>query len=432
MRIGTLAALAPDWLASYAGVILLLGVLVNLGTGFATITHSLTIPSMRDDLAITYTQAGLLITVAGAVRMGASMAAGTLAPRYGSRYMIGVGTVVTGAAMILLGYSPDFFAALGATALMGLAGGAASTPMMGLVAPWFALQNRGLAAGLVAAGGSIAIVAAGLIVPWLIGQNSADGWRHTWYIFGAAVIVIGVVSLVFLRDRPRDPTSVAGQVPARAIRSAWPLTVFKNPSVWLLTYLGFCSGAASGVFNTFFGAYLIEDNGISLESAGQLLLLVGVLSIGSGIIWGSISDRLGRGGAFGVSFLILAISFGLYWLTPVMAALIVASALLGLTMRAAFTLCAAAAGDHVPVHFATTAFALISVGAGLGSTLSPMISGVIADTVGISWVFALGLGASLFGVAGSALLRTPRTSPPAGVNQHDTLTVILKPGPDQR
>ena len=264
-----------------------------------------------------------------------------------------------------------------------------------------------LAAGLFAAGGSIAIVAAGLIVPGLISHNAADGWRHTWYIFGAAVIVIGVVSLVFLRDRPNDSTPVGRQDPTGAILSAWPLTVFKNPAVWLLTYLGFCSGVASAVFNTFFGAYLTEDNGISLESAGQLLLLVGVLSIGSGIIWGTISDRLGRGGAFGVSFLILGISFGLYWLTPVIAALIVALALLGLTMRAAFTLCAAAAGDHVPVHFATTVFALISVGAGLGSTMSPIVSGAIADSVGMSWVFALGFGASLFGVAGSALLRSP-------------------------
>ena len=47
--------------------------------------------------------------------------------------------------------------------------------------------------------------------------------------------------------------------------------------------------------------------------------------------------------------------------------------------------------------------------AGLGGTLSPILAGVIADTVG-SWAFALGLGASLMGVAGSVLLPSPRTS----------------------
>ena len=416
MRISKLTGIAPDWLASYAGVILLAGVFINLATGFAQSTHSLTIPSMRVDLGISYIQAGLLVTLAGAVRMGASLAAGTLAPRYGSRHLIGAGTVVTGLSMLLLGYAPGFSVALGASALMGLGSGVALTPMMGLVAPWFEMRNRGLAAGLTAAGGSIAIVAAGLVIPPLIDQNPADGWRHTWYIFGGLVLVIGIMALLFLRDRPSDSSQSPGQPRSRAVHGAWPLTVYKNPHVWLLAYLGFCSGVAHGVFSTFFGVYLIDENGVSLNTAGQLLLLNGVLSVASGILWGKVSDRLGRGRAFGLSFLIQGAGFELFWLSPVLASFVIASALFGLTLRAAFTLCAAASGDHVPAHFAAAAFALISVGAGLGSTTSPILAGAIADTVGIGWVFPLGLGASLVGVAGSALLRTARTSPqPAAV-----------------
>jgi MFS family permease len=87
-----------------------------------------------------------------------------------------------------------------------------------------------------------------------------------------------------------------------------------------------------------------------------------------------------------------------------MVALVIASVLLGLTLRAAFTLCAASSGDHVPAQFAAAAFALMSVGAGLGSTASPVIAGAIADTVGIGWAFTLAIGASLMGVAGAAFL----------------------------
>lgn len=401
--------LVPDWLASYAGIILLVGIFVNLATGFAQSTHSLTIPSMRNDLGISYIQAGLLVTMAGAVRIGASLVAGTVAPRYGSRHIIGWGTVITGAAMLLLGYSPNFLVALGATALIGLGSGTALTPMMGLVAPWFEQGKRGLAAGLTASGGSIAIVAAGLVIPRLIDQNPVDGWRHTWYIFGGLVLLIGIASLVLVRDRPKDPAPNTTQ--RRVTRGAWPLAVYKNPLVWLLAYLGFCSGVAHGVFNTFFGAYLIDQNNVSLSAAGQMLLLVGVLSVFSGILWGQVSDRLGRNQAFALSFFIQGVGFTLFWLSPVIAAFVVASALLGLTLRAAFTLCAAASGDHVPAQFAAAAFALISVGAGLGATTAPILAGVIADTVGISWVFALGLGASVMGVAGSPFLSLSRTSP---------------------
>ena len=411
MRLGNLSSVVPEWLASYAGIILLVGILVNLSAGFVQSTHSLTIPSMRDDLGISYTKAGLLITVAGAVRMGSAFSAGTLAPRYGSRYMIGIGTIVTGLSMLLLGIAPNFAVALVATAIMGLGSGFSLTPMIGMVAPWFALKNRGMVAGLNAAGGSIAIVVAGLVVPPLVSSNVEAGWRHTWFIFGVLVVVIGLVSLVYLRDRPVDPSRLAASGRPRNSRGVWPLAVYKNPLVWMLAYLGFCSGVSTGVFNTFFGSFLNEDQGVSLATTGQLFLLVGILSIVCGILWGNISDRLDRSKAFGLSFLIQGIGLALFWLSPAMAAFILGSILIGLTMRAAFTLCAAASGDYVQAQFASAAFALVSVGAGLGSTLSPIMSGAIADNFDISLVFALGFGASMFGVFGALFFRKPASSP---------------------
>ena len=132
---------------------------------------------------------------------------------------------------------------------------------------------------------------------------------------------------------------------------------------------------------------------------------MGVLGIFCGILWGRISDGMGRSQAFGLSFIILGVGFVLFWLTPTLTAFVFASILIGLTMRAAYTLCAAGSGDHVPAYYAATAFALIAVWAGLGSSAAPIIAGAIADTVGISWVFALGLGASLIGAAGSVFLR---------------------------
>jgi MFS family permease len=415
---------AAYWLVSYAGIILILGILVNLATGFAQSTPSLTIPSMRGDLGISYTQAGLLVTVAGAVRMGASLASGTLAPRYGSRHIIGWSTILTGGAMLLFGYSPNYLAAIGAFALMGVSTGGALTPMMGLLAPWFEMRNRGLAAGLAASGGSIAIVASGLLVPPLVDHNPADGWRHTWYIFGLLVLAIGVICLIFLRDRPSDtsanrPAPTGRAAAQRSYQGAWPLEVYKNPHVWLLAYLAFCSGGAHGVFTTFFGSYLSEENGVSLATTGHLFLVVGVLSIICGVLWGNISDRMGRGQAFGISFFIQGVGFALFWVSPVMASFALGSVLLGLTLRAAFTLCAAAAGDRVQAQFASAAFALMSVGAGLGSSTSPLLAGSIADTVGISWVFALGFGASMVGTTGAVLLRSP------GVQRQE---VLAEPG----
>ena len=290
--------------ATYAGVILTIGVLVNLAFGFSLSTHALTIPAMRDDLGISFTQIGLMLTVAGAARIPPSFISGALAPRYGSRTLIGAGTIVCGASMLLLGVAPNFLIALVATASMGLFSELGLIPMMGLVAPWFSTQTRGLASGVFASGGSIAIIASGLIVPLLINQSLSNGWRNTWLIFGAMVVISGIAAQVFIRDRPEGSTGGSAQaVSLNEPPPGWLLLVLKNPWVWLLTYLALWSGFVDGVFSTFFGAYLTEQNGVSFSAAGQLFLLVGVLSVFSGIFWGRVSDRLGRGSAFALRLL---------------------------------------------------------------------------------------------------------------------------------
>ena len=405
MKSVRIARFAPDWLLTYAGVILLVSILVNLVTTFAQFTHNLTLPSMRDSLDMSYTQAGILVTGGAAVRMVSSLIFGTLAPRYGSRIIIGITTIGAGVSMFFLGVSPSFTVALVAMGLLGFTSAGALTPMMGLIAPWFDVRNRGLAAGITVAGGSLAIVAMGALVPWLTDRSPIDGWRHTWYLFGAVSLVFGVLALIFTRDRPKDASATRGPASYGQVRGgAWPMEAYRNRLVWLVTGLAFCSGWTHGIFFTFFGSYLSEE-GIDLAIAGRLLILMGVLSVGSGILWGRASDVMDRGRAFMLSFSIQAVTFALFWLVPVLGAFVVASVLMGFTLRASYAICTACAGDYVTVQFSAAAFALMSVGAGLGHSLSPVTAGAIADAADtLSWAFALAMVGSLLGMVGGYVL----------------------------
>ena len=402
------------WLRSYSGVMLLVAFLINLATGFVQFGFSLTLPSMEESLHLSHTEAGLLITTSAAIRMGSSLASGTLAPRYGSRTISAVGTLAVGVSMVFLGFAQSYGIAIAAALLMGVGSGAALTPVMGLLSAWFLMRDRGLAAGLAAAGGSIAFIIAGVFVPILTGSNWDDGWRHSWQLFGVLVLVVGVVSAMFVRERPVEPLEGnrrAGSVGSRALdrtRSAWPVEAFKHPAVWLITLIAFTSGWAQNLFTTFFGLYLTQENGVSLATVGQLVVLIGVLSIGSGVLWGWMSDKLGRGQAFAYSFVVQGASFELLAIVPGFVSYLMASILMGVTLRATYTICAASAGDYVPVRFSAAAFAVMSVGAGLGSTISPTIGGLIADYVAMKWVFWMATGGSVVGTLGAFYLQTRR------------------------
>ena len=385
---------------------LLVAFLVNLAAGFVQFGYSLTLPSMEESLHLSHTEAGLLITITAATRIGGALASGTMAPRYGSRAITAGGTLVSGVSMLLLGFSENYGTALGAAILMGIGGGFALTPVMGLLASWFRLRDRGLAAGLAASGGSISFILAGLIVPALAGFNMENGWRYSWQMFGGVILVVGMISALFVRERPSEP--LESEPRPNSPRSAWPIEAFKHPAVWLIALLAFTSGWSQNLFTTFFGLYLTQENGVSLATVGQLVVLIGVLSIGSGVGWGWMSDKLGRGRAFAYSFVVQGVAFVLLATLPGFATFLLTSFLMGITLRAAYTICAASSGDYVPVRFSPAAFALMSVGAGLGSTVSPTIGGLMADYVAMKWVFWMATGGSVAGILGAFYLQTKR------------------------
>ena len=270
-------------------------------------------------------------------------------------------TAGAGGAMILLGLAQTYPFVLLSAGLMGVGTGLALTPMMGLLSRWFRMGDRGLAAGLAATGGSFAFIFAGVVVPWLVGQDADDGWRTSWFVFGALSIAIGTASLVFLREWPKVDLKGSQQngrhssQDTKTDRGAWPMAAYKNPFVWLVTFLAFTSGWSNSIFTTFFGIYLSQENGISLSAAGQLVVLIGALSVVSGVLWGRMSDRLSRAQAFLYSFLIQGTALVLMAILPGMATFIIASLLIGFTLRASYTICAASSGDYVPVQFSSAA-----------------------------------------------------------------------------
>ena len=396
---------APVWLSGYAGVILLAIILVNLATQLARNAYGLTLPSMEGSLGLSHFQAGSLITAGSLLLMVSSLTFGFLASRYGSRVIVGIAGIVAGLAMVFLGNASGFIIAILMSGLIGLASGACTTPAMGLLSVWFDSRNRGAVAGLAAAGGAVSFVAIGALVPWLTGRDPEDGWRHTWYVLGAVVMATGVVSLIFLRDSPREGPGIPKN------QGEWPIAAYTTRQVWLMSFLAFCSGWCTGLYTTFFGIYL-EEQEVSLPVVGRLWMLLGLLGIGSGLLWGTFSDRFGRRAGFLLSFVAFGIGGLLFWAAPVLAGFVASVVLVGISFRASYVICAAAAGDYVDPRFSAAAFGLMGVGAGLGQATGPLIGGHLADiTDTASWVFVLTVGGAAAAIFGSVFLRRPRGSP---------------------
>jgi sugar phosphate permease len=328
-----------------------------------------------------------------------------------------------GITMILTGLAQSFGFAFLMRLLTGLGNGASYVPAMALGSAWFTMKKRGFATGIVSAGIGTGTLISGLVVPPILAAFGANGWRYSWYILGGAVLVIAGIVFRFVRSNPQDMgLQQVGSEKSEAVPSDAPPTekaatpkltgtikrVVKMGAVWYLGVVYFFYGLSYIIYMVFFAAYLVKEMGLSQEWAGGLWALVGGLSIFCGVIWGKISDVLGRSRGAALAYLVLGLSYMTYALIKVDLGFYLSAILFGLTAWSIPTIMAAAAGDFVGPRLAPAGLGFITLFFGIGQALGPALGGYLADTSGSFTLPFLVAGViSLAGMVLSIYLKKP-------------------------
>ena len=358
--------------------------------GFGRFGYSAVLPSMQKSLGITSAQAGSLASWNQVGYTIMVLVGGILASRFGARIIVGIGLVITAAGMLLTGMADGLFAASAGRLVTGMGNAIVLAPSLALMVSWFEPRRLGTASGLIPAGSSVAVLVVGPVVPRIIAAGGGDGWRAAWYFFAAATIVIAVASLIVQRDRPyAERHTVVATLKWADIRR-----ITRSRHAWLLGFTYFLYGFAFLLFFTFFQKRLTIDLGYSDKTAGNLFLVVGVAGCAAGILWGRISDSVGRGRALAAVFAVqaaVAIVFALWHST---AALAVASAAFGLSAFSVPALFGAACGDHFGARLAAASLGFVSFFVGIGQIIGPYIGGALEDafsSLGPSYLVAAGV-----------------------------------------
>lgn len=410
----------------YGWVVVLMGLLTTIAAhGFGRMSYTIILPAMKDGLEFNYTQLGLLGTGNFIGYLTMAIIGGFLAAHFGTRIVITAALVLMGVTMILTGLAQSFGFAFAMRLLTGLGNGASYVPAMALGSAWFTMKNRGFATGIVSAGIGAGTLISGLVVPPILSAFGANGWRFSWYILGGAVLLISGIVYRFVRSNPQEmgleQVGSKKSETEQSITSAtekgsapkWTETVknvIKMGSVWYLGAVYFFYGLSYIIYMVFFAAYLVKEMGLSQEWAGGLWALVGGLSIFCGVIWGKISDLLGRNRGAALAYLVLGLSYILYALIRVPIGFYLSAILFGLTAWSIPTIMAAAAGDFVGPRLAPAGLGFITLFFGIGQALGPALGGYLADASGsFTLPFLIAGVISLVGMVLSFYLKKPAT-----------------------
>ncbi len=162
---------------------------------------------------------------------------------------------------------------------------------------------------------------------------------------------------------------------------------------------------------TFFTKTLIAEGGYSKPAAGNLFMLMGWFTLLSGLIWGTVSDSIGRKRAMLLVYLIQAAAYGLFALWRAPAGYLLSAVLFGLTAWSMPAIMAATCGDLLGSRLAPAALGFITLFFGLGQAFGPSAVGAIADAAGsFAPAFVLATLVTLLGAGAAAGLRPASTA----------------------
>jgi len=321
---------------------------------------------------------------------------GYLFDRLGARVLFPVGALCMGAGLMLcsttdslVGLTLSYGVMLGLSyALLGF------IPHMAIVPRWFA-RRRGLASAVSLAGvglGSlgIATLSAELIVH--------IGWRETmwWFGFGAMVVLIPI-NLLFHRHSAEHVGLVPDGPSARPAARTAPVEAvatigdaLRTPAFWLLaasvTMIGLCN-----MIIVVHQTRMLVDIGYSLPLASLIFGMLGVMRATGGLIWGPLSDRIGRAACVVIICSISIVGLALLWLTSLVPA---GSSVLRIVLLSGYLLTfgigfngmspvyASAVADRFAGRNLGTILGLLDLGFGLGSALGPWWAGWMFDRYG--------------------------------------------------
>jgi MFS transporter, OFA family, oxalate/formate antiporter len=274
---------------------------------------------------------------------------------------------------------------------------------------WFP-DKRGLAVGLTAAGfgGGAALS----VIP-IAGTIHSLGWAKAMAIWGLAQGMIALMAAMILRHPP------AGWIPAgwngaakqasknvvqSKVNFTWTQTLTRPEFYFLYTMFFFaCAGgliATANLSQIAKSLHLSDARILGLAIVPLAVTLTSLCNAGSRILWGSVSDRLGRENTMFLTFGAEAIL--IYLITKIGAnpiAFVVLFSLVFLFWGEVFSLFSATTGDVFGPKYASVNYGMVYTSKGLASIFAGFGAAAIAAYFGGSFAVPFYGSAILCGIA---------------------------------
>ena len=249
----------------------------------------LILPSLREELHLTYAQIGLMFTLSNLVWGPLQLGFGILGRACSHTRLLGIGHICQGLAMVGTALAQSFGGLLTWRLLSRIADAPQHPIGNALISQSFTPERRGLGFAVNTAGANLGTVA----VPVLGGLLMVTfGWRSTIALFGLVGAIVGAVLMVLLDDHGAQARDGAARAKVRT--ELWVLLHQRDAVLLLLSHVIGAGGRGFSVATLYVPLYLSQTLNMDQVQLGGLLTIMMLGSVVGPLLAGPLSDRLGR------------------------------------------------------------------------------------------------------------------------------------------
>jgi sugar phosphate permease len=370
---------------------------------------ALFLPLIREDLQMSFSQAGMLSAASTLTYALGQIPAGYLSDRFGPKRLFFMGILGSTLLSLNFGLIHSFQFAVINQLVTGVFRALMFAPGLALLASWFPPERRATAMGLYVVGSFSGNIFLSLVGPLLANYY---GWRFTFIFFSIAGIGAALLYLVLGREKPR-----AG--PRQRVGMLDLFQLFKYEIMWICGAIQFIRLGVVVAFNFWLPSLLVADRGLSIQEAGLVVAMGAAFTVLSNVLGGYVSDRLQNPPlVIGGSLAIVACTSTLLVLVHPIPLLLVVVAINSIFLQFYF-----GALFFVPVEVLGQRIAGMSTGfsnlfANIGALTFAYSLGVVKDKVGtFTWGFVGVSAACVVGVVLASVLARMRKRALAGADR---------------
>lgn len=344
--------------------------------------YGMLLPEMFPALSISKTQAGVIYSSYFIAYTIFSPLLGLLADRYSIRAILTLFVAILGTGAYLMSQSSSVLNASLFFALAGIGHSACWVPVVTLIQRWVSDKRRGTALAFADLGNSIGIIIWSLIIPLIV---RAYSWRAGWISLGILAFMVAGMNLLLVKDHPKDRHSSQHPTFDKMISENIGITYLRllsDQKFWLIGLSYLLLGFSVLIPYTFLSTYAAKELAIPYDASTGLIGMIAVASILGKLILGYLSDTIGRVKIMMVCAALLAAgNLGMAYSQRLLT-LSLSSALFGFGYGAVWSVYAASAVDYFSRKSSGSVIGLWTMYLGVGSILSPILSGWAIDATG--------------------------------------------------